>query len=70
MMKPLHIDKGRHSLFADRNRDECFIRMCGIAMFLDADELARLGAFATGLSREIKREAAYALALKVDPNAP
>ena len=61
-MTPLHIVKGRHSLFLDRNRDEGFIRMADMAMFLSADDLARLGAYATALARTLKREEAYSVA--------
>ena len=61
-MKPLRIEKGRYTLLLDRNRDEGFVRMADMAMFLNADDLADLGAHATALSKILKREAAYALA--------
>lgn len=58
-MTPLLIQKGKHALFLDRNGSEGFVRMADLALFLNADDLARLGSAATSLSRELKREEAY-----------
>jgi hypothetical protein len=62
-MNTLRITKGQSKLLMDRNRDQAFVNMTfddgGVCMFLDADDLARLGVWATGLSRELKREVGH-----------
>ena len=65
-MKTLRIEKGRNKLLLDRNRDAAFLKLgfdgAGLCMFLDADELAELGSWATAFSRALKREKAYSIA--------